>query len=108
METVQEVCEEKVHNAVHNIEETGHNIEKAEQNIIEEKAENKEVKKKKKKKSEVDELQISFGDFYGNDESEYKEFLSEVMSVDMMNSTPLEIMNIMYSLQKKAKELSDK
>lgn len=51
-------------------------------------------------------MQISFEDICGYDE--YKEFVSEVLSVDMMNSTPLDIMNVMYALQKKAKELSAK
>lgn len=67
---------------------------------------NKNAQAENIESNKSDNMQISFEDICGDDE--YKEFVSEVLSVDMMNSTPLDIMNVMYTLQKKAKELSAK
>lgn len=36
----------------------------------------------------------------------YKVFIEEVLDIDIMNSTPMDIMNTMYELQKKAKKIS--
>ena len=47
--------------------------------------------------------QISFDDVLND--GIYREFILEVMNVDMMNSTPIDIMNKMYELQKKAKSI---
>lgn len=67
---------------------------------------NKKKSTKAKKKAEVDEMQISFEEICSDGNKEYKEFVEEILSIDMMNSTPLDIMNEMYALQKKAKEIS--
>lgn len=36
----------------------------------------------------------------------YKVFIEEILDIDIMNSTPMDIMNTMYELQKKAKKIS--
>lgn len=60
---------------------------------------------KSKRKPKVDDIQISFNEIYSGDSKEYEELIEEILSIDMMNSTPLYIMNEMYALQKKAKQI---
>lgn len=37
--------------------------------------------------------------------SEYEEFVDSILEIDLMNSTPMDIMTVVYELQKKAKEI---
>lgn len=60
---------------------------------------------KSKRKPKVDDIQISFNEIYSGESKEYEELIEEILSIDMMNSTPLYIMNEMYALQKKAKQI---
>lgn len=39
------------------------------------------------------------------DLSPYKDIISEIKNIDMMNTTPLQLMNILYQLQDKAKKI---
>ncbi len=63
---------------------------------------------KSRDKTKNDSMQISFDEIYSKENTVYEKFVEEILSIDMMNSTPLDIMNEMYALQKKAKELARK
>lgn len=63
---------------------------------------------KSRGKTNNDSMQISFDEIYSKENTVYEKFVEEILSIDMMNSTPLDIMNEMYALQKKAKELARK
>ena len=99
-----------------NIEKLKKNIRKELENEIRKKVLN-DIKKisnsedssskpiKSKCKPKVDDMQISFDEIYSGENKEYEGFIEEILSIDMMNSTPLDIMNEMYALQKKAKQI---
>lgn len=51
--------------------------------------------------------QISFEDYMSTkvSDSGYKKLVDEILGIDMLNSTPIDIMNKVYEIQKKAKEM---
>lgn len=48
---------------------------------------------------------LSLQDYLGEDVSKYNEFMDEIINVDILNSTPMDVMNKMFELQKKAKTM---
>ncbi|WAW15809.1 DNA mismatch repair protein MutS [Peptostreptococcus equinus] len=56
-------------------------------------------------RNSIQENQLTFDMINHKNDDKEKEFLNEVANIDFMNSTPMDIMNKMFELQKKAKEL---